>query len=427
MNKGAKIAIATTVVFLAIACIVVIIIVTIHYSKMKQSSSLSSSSSNKVTSSNATSTSSASSETTSSSGSSSTSESSSSSSESSSSDASSSAPSGPNSFAYFLDDQEGPITGYQLDANTGEIVAAVATGYNGMTTPSCMLASPDGKFLFVNDWQNPNLVSLAIDPNTGDLSVLQTLNFPNGNLLNGFAHNQVRSTFYMCSFNSSEIYIVDYNMLTGIMTARAQSVSVDHPYWLAINNAGDTLYCGQKGNVTVFSISPSDGSITQQSSLSLGNTSTIGYLTVDNNDTFLYGSYASAAGYFQLKITGTTLTDMGADQWNVANLVPCVKVSPDGSQLYVLEHASGINYIFDIDPSTGVLTQSSMDNQNVDCWSITYFNSVAYFVPYGQSGSIPNMNLYVRDIVGGVITTIPAFTYNTIPNYALQVLIAVVE
>jgi 6-phosphogluconolactonase (cycloisomerase 2 family) len=332
----------------------------------------------------------------------------------------------PKAFGYFLDGQNGPITGYELNTTSGALGNQVLQPYQGMTTPSFMLTSPDGKFLFVNDWRTANLVSLNIDPVSGNLTVAYELNLPNANILDGYAHHPSQKTFYMTSSGTNEIYIIDYDV-NGTLTARNNTVSTGlFPYWLVINNAGTILYSGQQGTVSVFSIN-SDATLNYESTLDLGNGQDIAFMTIDANDTFLYGTYISSAGYFQAKVNGTTLTDMMADQWMIANSIPICRVSPNGEFFYAMEYASSILYIFSIDPVSGVLSRYSYENTNYGIWWIEYFNSFAYFVPNIGSGTNP-FRLTVRDIVNGTISAPPpAFSYSDYPNYSLQMVIANVE
>jgi 6-phosphogluconolactonase (cycloisomerase 2 family) len=228
----------------------------------------------------------------------------------------------------------GSVSAFTIDAQTGALAEIPGSPYTVNYNPGALATDPSGHFLYVPAQANAgqiNVTAFVIDPQTGALAQVPGSPFATagGGLPRSIviapdgARLYVQCAYYYPAYPSSTIVALTIDTTTGVLTPLPSPVVTrDLPLAMAITPSGRFLY----GTSTNNPINP-------------GSTS----------------AYAVDAA------TGT-LAEISGSPFQDIPSTTAIAVDPLSRYLFVASQAGGSNpysgaiYVYDIDPSTGILT-----------------------------------------------------------------------
>ena len=221
-------------------------------------------------------------------------------------------------------------------------------GIEGLNGVNELIQSPDGRFVYAVGFRDNAVVTFSRDTDTGELSLLQVIQNPNGDFVGltrpaDLSLSGDNTALYVTGFSDNSLGILSRDINTGLLTpisALQQGVGgVTHlvaPY--GVTSVDNHIYVASLGNndtpdaISAFQRDPANNQIIQI-------------------DTYING----VAGVSGLG---------GANN---------IQISPDGSQVYAVSIDDDALVVFDRNPSTGALSfvQKHTDPNMLDPVGVT--------------------------------------------------------
>jgi 6-phosphogluconolactonase (cycloisomerase 2 family) len=212
--------------------------------------------------------------------------------------------------------------------------------------------------------------------------------------------------FTVVSCNSSSVKTAPGSVLnTPIPTP-----TVPDAVWSSVPASNTFIYRANASlnSISVGSIDPADGSITEHETLSTGAGTTPSALAVTPNNKFLYVANAGAA-----KITGYTINQTTGLLTKIADIATFIGpsksvVHPNGKFLYTLHSNFGQISVHSIDPVTGVLmsvTQVGMGGAGANALAINLNGDTI----------VANSNYYYQTFLVNSTTGVLTYSNNQTP------------
>lgn len=245
---------------------------------------------------------------------------------------------------YFQLDQ---IARYQVDPNSGDLtlVDTVPTG----TTPSGMCTDPQKEFLYVPlRGGGASVAVYRIDQTTGALSELSGSPFDvvgSTNPQRAYTDPQGRFLFVTDAFQNGEVFVMQIDRNTGNLTQTVGPFQafpitplVHRTFAVTTNPAGTILYvAGNFNEIAVFNIDQTDGFLTPRANVTVPSTN-LGELIYDAKRSVLYalGFSDDVVRIFQLDANGDVGAEITGSPVSTGGLDPLTALlTPDGNRLYV--------------------------------------------------------------------------------------------
>lgn len=282
-------------------------------------------------------------------------------------------------FVYVANGGFGPDTAsvsmYAINGTTGALTPAGAISESCPTelcTASSLTVHPSGKFAYVGDgYPGENVSMFAIDPNTGALTFLGTIEAasPDGsNSMEVAMHPSGKFAYAVgdnCALDTFDGYVSTYsiNLTSGALSSAGSPVAAGVcPSSVAVDPLGRFVYVTdnsglnghQDDNVAMYAINGTTGALTfiGYAGTGLGPS----FVAVDPTGKFAYVTNFLSNDVSMYTINGTTgaLASIGTIAAGTGPV--SVAVDPTGKFAYVANSGSNNVSMYSIDAATGALT-----------------------------------------------------------------------
>jgi 6-phosphogluconolactonase len=211
--------------------------------------------------------------------------------------------------------------------------------------------------------QSAQIVEYREDPNSGILTQLSTSPVTAGAGVQALAVHPSGKYVYAANAGENDISLFTVQPGGQLIETGSRTPTGTSPTLAVVDSAGAYLYVGNSGSISVFSISSSDGSLTQ-----VGNPFQIGIaplnMKLSPSGNFLYvtgaSSQAGTPGYIEVLAIDTAVTPPASPLSVVALTQPGASpyglvISPNGNYLYTANFGDNTISEFTIQ-SNGLLT-----------------------------------------------------------------------
>ena len=281
---------------------------------------------------------------------------------------------------YIRDNNGRKVHSFSVDTNSGALthIDSIANGDQNLTYSYYIDTSPDGRFLFLPGDNNKRVDVLGIDSN-GNLSDAATV--PAMQRTYAVTVDPAGRYLYAANLQEPSVQVFGINSTTGALTL-TQTITqhMRAPVFIRFHPTGKFAYIGAYANtpaVLSYTVDSSTGHLTYT-----GFVSTTGYLThsmaVDSAGKFAYvasrrKNQSTPGGIIDIyKIDQDTgrLTSQG----NIAagNNASVIRIEPYGKKVYVINTEIAKLSVFNIDPSTGLLTADGTINVPLSPMDMTF-------------------------------------------------------
>jgi 6-phosphogluconolactonase len=273
-------------------------------------------------------------------------------------------------FVYVANSSSGSVSGYTINATIGALTLVPGMpSANGLAEgrfPVSLAVDPSGKFLYVGNSTDTDVVGFSINQTTGSLTGLGPP-LATGIVPTSMVVEPTGRFVYVANLANSTIsgYMID--AATGTLTAVPESpfATGGSPQSIAVDPSGGSAYVansgrpdlGEVGTVSAFKIDPDSGTLRSipgsPLSAGLGPTS----IAVHPSGTFAYvinGDSSTISGY---TIDGSTgaLTPIDGSPFAARRGPSSVAVDPKGKFAYVTSLDGKVS-AYTINSATGALT-----------------------------------------------------------------------
>lgn len=276
-------------------------------------------------------------------------------------------------FAYVANGGSNDISMYTINSTTGalEPLGTAAAG----SDPIFVAVHPSGKFVYVANEGSKDVSMYTINASTGTLE-------PLGPIAAGVAPTSVAvdpfgkfgyvtdaNPSFPLEFNTNNgaVSIYGINSTTGTLEPLGTIATRVYPRSVAVDRSGKFVYvanCGDfeqnPGDLEMYTISPSDGSLTPAGTIGAGSCPLS--VAVHPSGKFAYAVNTGSDGgpdiegvsIYTINPTGT-LTSLGIVE-NTGNCPSSIAIDPSGKFAYVTNHCDNTMSMYTIDPTSGALT-----------------------------------------------------------------------
>lgn len=309
-------------------------------------------------------------------------------------------------FAYAVNDQDGTLSIYAVDAASGRLRH---NGYLpvGGNNPRAVAADPMNRFVFVSNHAGSQAIrTFAVNAATGAVSPSSTL--PADIAYSMVVHPSGSYLFAAGSSGAQTVLAYRIDPASGALTAAPGSpyTAGSDPMAVAIHPSGAFLYAANSGsdNVSAFTINAGNGSLVS------AGTATAGAfpldLAVEPSGRFLYvvnGNDGTVSAY---AINGTTggLTEVAGSPFSTGFTdANSLAVSPTGRFVYVTT-ISGLVAVLGINPDTGALSEITGSPYAAGTWPADVEVDAAGTNVYVLNSGSHDLSMFAADPVGGTLT-----------------------
>lgn len=269
----------------------------------------------------------------------------------------------PNNKFLYVPTGSNSIAGFEI-GTTGLLTplsgSPFPTAYN---TTAVIYFTPSGKFGYTENYPN-NVEMFSVNTTTGTLASLGTVTL--GSDTTDLAIMPKGNFLYAANYGSSTIAGFAINPTTGALTAVPGSPFAAGPGCATdwVQPSGKFVYCENfDGSISAYSISQKTGTLTQIAGSPFPGPPYDGtsFMRGTPNGHFLYvGPSAGGVGAFSINQSTGALTAVAGSPFTAGSGTSVAIADPSSNFLYVANFATGQVplFIFDIDPSTGALTQT---------------------------------------------------------------------
>jgi 6-phosphogluconolactonase (cycloisomerase 2 family) len=261
------------------------------------------------------------------------------------------------------------IFAFRFDAGTGTASQVFGSPFVAITSAnvaasnSSVLVYPTGRFIYAAN-QNINSISrFTIDATTGALTEV----FPRTPLVN--SSGAVGLSPAMMTMDSAGKYLFVANQITndiwvfsiassGALTFVSSAPLAATPLGMTLSASGNLLYVPVPIFSAVYAFSVSSGTLTQVGTpfVVAGG---VGKVAVDPNENFLYVPNPAINTVTVLRIHSDGSLALGAGAYATGTTPIAAATNPTGSVLYVANDGSSNLSQFEVNTTTGQLTQST--------------------------------------------------------------------
>jgi 6-phosphogluconolactonase len=259
----------------------------------------------------------------------------------------------PPRFAYAADRNKNYIGMFSVDPATG-ILTTLGTRETG-TKPYSLIASPDGKHVFVANFNDGSLTSFQVNQTTGTLETVGTVTLPGTARPISLAVDPAGSHLYALDDLSSSLHIYDI-AAGGALTYLTAETTGQDPLAMAFTPDGQYAYVVNNGSNNISSyLVNADGSLTSIETVTAGVSPNA--LVVDPLERVMYVENYTPNNIFGYAIDYTTgklgllrksPATTGSDPWSMA-------FDPLGRFIYVANFSANSIAVYKLDAVTGAL------------------------------------------------------------------------
>jgi 6-phosphogluconolactonase (cycloisomerase 2 family) len=284
---------------------------------------------------------------------------------------------------------------YRANPSTGAL--AFLNNVDAGDSPWAIAVSPNGLYAYVTNSNGGTISSFAINNTTGAVTLIPLSSLQSRNSF-GIAMDRLGRFLWTVNYGFSTVSAFSIGA-NGALTAVGAPLATPNglPYAVAAHPTLDVVYVAHQSNfaISVYSVNPSTGALTQQQNLTNVITSANG-LVIDPTGKFAY-AVSGSGGVCALRINAVSgnLTTGACANPSGGSGTFSVAVHPNGQFLYTTSDSALNNVtVFAINQTTGAPTQVGSP-------------ATAGANPRGVTVGPGGANLYVTNYVGN---TVSAFT-----------------
>lgn len=314
----------------------------------------------------------------------------------------------------FSSTSSGSIETFYQNPTTGLITATGSIVTNSFTASHGLAVDPSGKFLYIansgtissqNASDMGDIRGYTINPETGSLTLISGGPFhdsqyapmlpaihPNGRFL------------YVSNYQSNTVTAFSMNRVTGALTVVGSVATCSRPQQIQIHPTGLYLYaaCSNSGSVGQFTINPSTGAITAMgtSSVSTGQ-SWSNRLHMEKSGRYLYVSNYNSGSISRFDISQSNGGLSGVTQLS-GYTTPTWITADHSNRFLFLNSGSNLNQ-YSLDVSTGAVTDTA-NPINVGSLMALQFDANNNFLYAAIGGSTCKLKTFQLNAATGLLT-----------------------
>ncbi len=260
----------------------------------------------------------------------------------------------------------GSISKYSIDNYTGSLTPRGGAGSSGQS-PISLRISPNGKFLYISNFNNNNISAFSVDTSSGNLTEVSGSPFPCPSQPYGMEIDAQSKYLMVANRLDNSVSVYSINDINGVITNISNSpfsaITSDMttnplPVSVTIDPAFKYLVTSniQNGTSSIFSIDQSSGKLTLSSALQTG--------------CYTKGAafHPSGSYLYTLQYTCNTITCATFNRNNGSAIVitspsiqtgsapQTIAVSSNGKYLFCSNYNDSTISVFSINSSTGIAT-----------------------------------------------------------------------
>ncbi len=308
-------------------------------------------------------------------------------------------------FAYAVNDQDGTLSIYAVDAASGRLRH---NGYLpvGGNNPRAVAVDPANRFVFVSNHGSPQGIrTYAMNAASGALS--QT-SFRSGDIAYAMAFDPAGAFLYAAGYSGAqEVLAYSIDPASGALSPAPGSpyTAGNTPAAISIHPSGKYVYVANSlsDDISVFTVNAADGSLVSAGTVSAG--SFPNDIVIDPDGRFLYAVNANSGNISAYRIgqNDGSLTEIAGSPFSTGVGIPSsIAVSPTGRFVY-LTGSSGSLAAFTLDAGTGVLTAAGSPHASGALSADVTVDAAGRFVYVANSGS-NDLSVFRVDAVSGALT-----------------------
>jgi 6-phosphogluconolactonase (cycloisomerase 2 family) len=221
----------------------------------------------------------------------------------------------PNNRVLYAANGNGTVVAYSINATTGSLTSIDTE--NVGTSPSGVVVSPNGQFLYVSNQGSDNVSAFTINGTTGALTGVGAP-VAAGTAPSGVAVSLSSQFLYVSNQGSDNVSAFTINGTTGALTGIGAPVAAGTaPSGVAVSPNGSFLYVSNQGSndVSAFTINGTTGALAPIGVSTFAAGTSPSGITIEPNGQFLYvsnsGGGGNVSGYRITAGTGS-LVSLGA-------------------------------------------------------------------------------------------------------------------
>ncbi len=281
-------------------------------------------------------------------------------------------------FIYTVGDLD--VGGFKVDPSAGTVKIVPGSPFASAFTqtnspcPDLAGADPAGKFLYVPDECNDNIVAFKIDNTTGTLTPIAGSPFPTNTGNFGAYQPVVDPTGKFLYVTEDTDQVLGFTIgANGALTPIAGSPFSASPNFetssLAMHPSGKFLYVSGDDDeglplITIFSINSTSGVLSQTAGSPFYVNESPGFMDITPSGKFLYVTSPEDDGVMGFSIDAITgdITELASSPFTAGPNPQGIDVSPDGKFVFVANEAdepdtTGNVSAYTINSTTGALTE----------------------------------------------------------------------
>lgn len=264
-----------------------------------------------------------------------------------------------NTYLYVANYYGSTISSFALDPMTGALSSlgpAIATGAN----PNVIGADPGCRFLYAPDSNSMSVSGYSIAPSTGVLTAISGSPFAAGSQPNAAVVDRSGNFAYVPNLNDSTISAYRIDSSSGALTAVAGSPfgGLSSPQHATVDPSNRFLYvANDSGSVSGFAIDSNTGALTAIAGSPWPSGYLSRYVRADTAGKFLYVSNTGdgTVSIFSIDQTTGALTQISGSPVSVVFNIYEIQIEPLNKYAYIGSNGSGL-YGFSINGTTGMIT-----------------------------------------------------------------------
>lgn len=250
---------------------------------------------------------------------------------------------------------------FRVARGTGRLVAAEGSPVPTGRKPTCVAATPDGRFVYVTNEITNNVSAWAVD-RTGRLQALPGSPYPVGASPRACVVDASGTCLYVaCAGTTQGVMVLSIHGRSGVLrsVATGSLPPSSNPMGIALDPAGVLLFTANYSASTVsfFSRNAVEGSIAPLTDSPVPSGRYPQSVVVHPSGRFVYASGASpeVAGY-ALSADRGRLMPVAGSPWTVGRQCSSLVVEPTGRFAYACDFMTGEIHGMQVDPDRGTLS-----------------------------------------------------------------------
>ena len=272
-------------------------------------------------------------------------------------------------FIYVANSGDGTVSAFSINSSTGALSAVPGSPFVTGDSPEGITIDPSGKFAYVTSTLDDTVSAYTIDSGSGALTAVKGSPFPAGVVPTQLVIDSMGKFVYISNADGT-ISTYSINASTGALAAIGSPVAAGmSPFALAVDHLGKFLFVGigdpsqiSVYGITVFSIDPGTGALTEVTGSPFNVPQAPGLLAVDATNQFLCATVQNSDLVMTYAINPATgalmavqTTASRSDPFSIAMTSGATPIAY-APRAYVSNFGDGNVSAYNMNPSTGALS-----------------------------------------------------------------------